>query len=87
MFFAHAYKHQAGWRELLQRFEAGSGTLLDLEFLVNEQGRRVAAFGFAAGYAGAALGLDAWLNRRLGFVHERIIISSSLLIQDMLSSI
>jgi hypothetical protein len=28
-------------------------------------GRRVAAFGFAAGYAGAALGLDAWLTRRL----------------------
>jgi len=34
--------------------------LLDLEFLVDERGRRVAAFGYHAGFAGAALALEVW---------------------------
>lgn len=58
--FAHCYKDQAGWKDVLSRFPAGNGTLYDLEFLENEQGRRVAAFGFYAGFAGAAIGLKDW---------------------------
>jgi len=58
--FAHCYKQQAGWEKVLARFPRGGGTLLDLEFLVDERGRRVAAFGFHAGFAGAALALEAW---------------------------
>ena len=45
---------------MLSRFPQGGGTLLDLEFLTDETGRRVAAFGYHAGYAGAALALQAW---------------------------
>jgi saccharopine dehydrogenase (NAD+, L-lysine forming) len=55
VFFGHAYKGQAGGAALLRRFAAGGGTLLDLEALVDDRGRRVAAFGFWAGYVGAAL--------------------------------
>lgn len=55
VFFGHAYKGQQGGRELLRRFAAGGGALLDLEYLVDAQGRRLAAFGYWAGYAGAAL--------------------------------
>lgn len=55
VFFGHAYKGQPGAEELIARFAAGGGTLLDLEYLVGEDGRRVAAFGFWAGYIGAAL--------------------------------
>jgi saccharopine dehydrogenase (NAD+, L-lysine-forming) len=55
IFFGHAYKEQAGGRELLDRFVAGGGALLDLEYLVDDQGRRLAAFGYWAGYVGAAL--------------------------------
>lgn len=55
IYFAHAYKGQMGARELLGRFVAGGGTLLDLEYLVDDDGRRVAAFGYWAGYVGAAL--------------------------------
>ncbi|MDV9189589.1 saccharopine dehydrogenase [Streptomyces sp. SR27] len=55
IFFGHAYIGQAGARRLLRRFGVGGGTLLDLEYLVDEEGRRVAAFGSWAGYAGAAL--------------------------------
>ncbi|MCX4766299.1 saccharopine dehydrogenase [Streptomyces sp. NBC_01275] len=55
IFFGHAYKGQPGAADLLRRFAAGGGTLLDLEYLVDDQGRRLAAFGFWAGYLGAAL--------------------------------
>ncbi|KAK4132566.1 Formate/glycerate dehydrogenase catalytic domain-like protein [Trichocladium antarcticum] len=58
--FAHCYKQQAGWDAVLARFPRGGGTLLDLEFLVDERGRRVAAFGFHAGFTGAALALEVW---------------------------
>ncbi|MFF5026463.1 saccharopine dehydrogenase [Streptomyces collinus] len=53
--FGHAYKGQPGAADLLRRFAAGGGALLDLEYLVDEHGRRLAAFGFWAGYLGAAL--------------------------------
>src|SRR5271163_962180 len=58
--FAHCYKTQGGWEQVLSRWPRGGGTLLDLEFLVDEKGRRVAAFGYHAGFAGAALALETW---------------------------
>lgn len=58
--FAHCYKQQGGWESVLSRFARGGGTLLDLEFLVDDRGRRVAAFGYHAGFAGAALALEVW---------------------------
>jgi len=51
---------------LLKRFKAGGGTLYDLEYLVNEAGRRVAAFGYWAGYAGAAVSLKCWAAQQRG---------------------
>ncbi|MCJ1420149.1 Saccharopine dehydrogenase [Xylographa parallela] len=58
--FAHCYKGQSNWEEVLSRFPSGSGTLYDLEFLNDENGRRVAAFGYHAGYAGAAIAVMVW---------------------------
>jgi saccharopine dehydrogenase (NAD+, L-lysine-forming) len=58
--FAHCYKNQDGWQGVLGRFPRGGGTLLDLEFLVDDNGRRVAAFGYHAGFAGAAMAVVAW---------------------------
>jgi saccharopine dehydrogenase (NAD+, L-lysine-forming) len=55
IFFGHAYKEQPGAERLLRRFAAGGGELLDLEYLVDDAGRRLAAFGYWAGYIGAAL--------------------------------
>ncbi|MFJ1968399.1 saccharopine dehydrogenase [Streptomyces sp. NPDC087903] len=55
IFFGHAYKRQPGAADLLGRFAAGGGALFDLEYLVDDKGRRLAAFGFWAGYLGAAL--------------------------------
>ncbi|KAI3657101.1 hypothetical protein MP638_005850 [Amoeboaphelidium occidentale] len=65
IFFAHCFKHQQGWKELISRFEQGKGTILDLEFLTDDKGRRVAAFGFYAGFAGSAVGIDAWCQQIL----------------------
>jgi saccharopine dehydrogenase (NAD+, L-lysine-forming) len=53
--FAHVYKDQTGWQNELKRFGRGGGTLYDLEYLVGADGRRVAAFGYWAGWMGAAL--------------------------------
>ncbi len=53
--FGHAFKGQFSGQELLRRFAAADGTLLDLEYLLDDQNRRVAAFGYWAGYAGAAV--------------------------------
>lgn len=64
--FAHVYKNQKGWEGVLKRFKAGGGSLYDLEFLVDENGRRVAAFGYWAGYAGAALAALAWARQKTG---------------------
>ncbi|TPH17285.1 saccharopine dehydrogenase [Litorilituus lipolyticus] len=64
IYFAHAYKEQQGWQALLSRFVNGKGELFDLEYLVDENNRRIAAFGYWAGYAGAALGVMAWLNQQ-----------------------
>ncbi|KAJ5287638.1 Saccharopine dehydrogenase [Penicillium angulare] len=58
--FAHCYKQQGGWQDVLSRWPRGKGLLLDLEFLTDEVGRRVAAFGFSAGYAGSALAVKNW---------------------------
>ncbi|KAF2476166.1 uncharacterized protein BDR25DRAFT_277149 [Lindgomyces ingoldianus] len=58
--FAHCYKLQAGWEQVLARFPRGGGTLYDLEFLQDSAGRRVAAFGYHAGFAGAALAIKTW---------------------------
>lgn len=64
VYFGHAYKGQPGAEALLRRFVAGGGELLDLEYLADDAGRRLAAFGFWAGFAGAALGVRLWAGRQ-----------------------
>ncbi|MBD3679492.1 MAG: saccharopine dehydrogenase [Rhodobacteraceae bacterium] len=64
--FGHAFKGQPAGRDLLKRFKTGGGALYDLEYLVDESGRRVAAFGYWAGFAGAAVALKCWAAQRQG---------------------
>lgn len=66
--FGHAYKGQPSGIRLLQRFKDGGGTLYDLEYLVDADNRRVAAFGYWAGYAGAAVALKCWAAQQRGQV-------------------
>ncbi len=64
--FGHAFKGQFSGQRLLKRFKVGGGTLYDLEYLVDTTGRRLAAFGYWAGYAGAAVSLIAWATQQDG---------------------
>ncbi|KAF7319980.1 Saccharopine dehydrogenase [NAD(+), L-lysine-forming] [Mycena kentingensis (nom. inval.)] len=81
--FAHCYKDQAGWSAVLARFHRGGGTLYDIEFLNDASGRRVAAFGFHAGFAGAAAGAlalaaqkkDATLGRLEPYENEAAMVA------------
>ena len=60
--FSHTFKGQDSAKAVLERYALGGGKLYDLEFLHDSEGRRVAAFGYWAGFVGAALGL-------LGYAH------------------
>lgn len=64
--FGHAFKGQPAGQDLLRRFKAGGGTLYDLEYLVDHDGRRVAAFGYWAGFAGAAVSVKCWAAQQRG---------------------
>lgn len=64
--FGHAFKGQPAGQALLRRFKAGGGALYDLEYLLDEDGRRLAAFGYWAGYAGAAVSLQCWAAQQSG---------------------
>jgi len=62
--FGHAFKGQISGKKLLKRFKEGGGTLYDIEYLTNETGKRVAAFGYWAGFAGAFVTLMVWINQQ-----------------------
>ena len=64
--FGHAFKGQHSGHALMRRFKAGGGQLYDLEYLVDEMGRRVSAFGYWAGYAGAAVSIKCWIAQQNG---------------------
>lgn len=83
--FGHAFKGQPAGQRLLHRFHAGGGTLYDLEYLVNEQGRRVAAFGYWAGYAGAAVALKCWAAQQKALIAGPVVkyASKSALLNDL----
>lgn len=57
IYFAHAFKGQEDAARTLERFQRGGGRLLDIEYLTGDDGKRVVAFGYWAGYVGAALGV------------------------------
>jgi len=63
VYFGHAYKRQEGAQDLLGRFAGGGGILLDIEYLTDDQGRRLASFGHWAGYVGAALSVLRFRGR------------------------
>ncbi|MEO0358918.1 MAG: saccharopine dehydrogenase, partial [Pseudomonadota bacterium] len=64
--FGHAYKGQPSGQRLLKQFKDGGGMLLDIEYLTDQANRRVAAFGYWAGYAGAAVALQCWASQMRG---------------------
>ncbi|KAK3750547.1 hypothetical protein QZH41_011077, partial [Actinostola sp. cb2023] len=67
VYFAHAYKHQSGCEQLLQRFHKGGGCILDIEYMTDDKGcGAVTEFSTIAGALGMALGVAAWCYQNLG---------------------
>jgi len=62
--FGHAFKGQTSGLKLLKKLKAGNGLLYDLEYLTDPEGKRLAAFGYWAGYAGAAVSLKAYADQQ-----------------------
>lgn len=71
--FAHVYKNQTGWQAFLNQFNEGAGTLYDLEYLVDHNGRRIAAFGYWAGFVGAAIGLLQYAVQQKGWPLDALV--------------
>lgn len=70
IFFAHCFKCQSGWKQAIERFSQngkGKAKIWDLEFMLDPvTNRRVAAFGYHAGYVGMALALTTYYAAQLG---------------------
>jgi len=49
----------------MSRFGKGGGSILDLEFLVDDKDRRLCAFSRMAGVAGMGVGLLTWVRQKL----------------------
>lgn len=64
--FAHVFKDQQDWQKTLLQYRAGGGSLYDLEYLTDDAGKRIAAFGYWAGYVGAALAVLAYCAKLQG---------------------
>lgn len=86
--FGHAYKGQADGPTLLARFKNAGGALYDLEYLTQDSGRRIAAFGYWAGFAGAAMGLKVWIaqqqNQEAGPKSVGVYTSRQALIEELI---
>ena len=66
IYFAHVFKGQSLTPATMRRFALGRGTLLDLEYLVDERGQRVATFSYSAGFAGAIAAVCIWVDKQTG---------------------
>ena len=75
IYYAHCYKGQDHSRSLLRRFRDGGGTLLDCEYLTDDNGfaLTVGRIGWLSGFVGAALAVqfvfDKALHRALEIPH------------------
>ena len=62
-YFSHAFKGQENSHIIINNFQENGGHIYDYEYIVDENGRRVIAFGYWAGFAGMYLGLLQYRDR------------------------
>jgi len=63
MYFSHSYKNQSNSKEILKKFKESGGCILDYEYIVDNENKRVIAFGFWAGFSGMYLGLKQYIRK------------------------
>jgi saccharopine dehydrogenase (NAD+, L-lysine-forming) len=57
LYFSHTFKDQSNSKEILQKFKIKKGLIYDLEYLIDDNNKRLVAFGFWAGFIGTAISL------------------------------
>lgn len=67
IYFAHCYKNQSNAKIILDKFKKEGGCILDYEYIVDENNKRMIAFGYWAGFAGTYLGLIQYIRKMNGF--------------------
>jgi saccharopine dehydrogenase (NAD+, L-lysine-forming) len=65
-YFSHAFKGQKNAHYIINCFQENHGYIYDYEYIVDENGRRVIAFGYWAGFAGMYLGLLQYNKQLVG---------------------
>jgi saccharopine dehydrogenase (NAD+, L-lysine-forming) len=63
IYFSHTYKNQTGSQYILDLFLKSNSILYDLEYFLNQAGKRIIAFGFFAGFVGVGLGILQYLKK------------------------
>lgn len=87
-YFAHVFKEQDGWRDVLQRYAAGGGVIYDYEYLHNPAGLNIgAAMSPFAGFVGCAVGLRAWCAQQLGEPMSTVAVSTKAKLCDALQAL
>lgn len=64
MYFSHCFKNQKNSNIILKKFKENNGVILDYEYIVDENNKRLIAFGYWAGYIGIFLGLIQYNNKK-----------------------
>lgn len=84
-YFAHVFKGQDGWQDVLKRYAAGGGIIYDYEYLNNPAGLNIGA-GMSpfAGFVGCAVGLCAWCAQQLGKPMAPVTVSTKAQLCDAL---
>ena len=81
LYFSHCFKGQNCASGILSAFSKSKSKLYDYEFLCDENGKRLIAFGWYAGAVGAALGLHFYTCRDRGSLKPWVSI------EDMVGSV
>lgn len=63
IYFSHSYKNQKYSNIILESFKKSNSTLYDLEYFLDDNNKRLVAFGYYAGIVGCYLGLLNFYNK------------------------
>jgi len=64
IYFSHCFKNQINSEKILKKFKENGGKILDYEYIVDNNNKRLIAFGFWAGFSGMYLGLLQYFSQK-----------------------
>jgi saccharopine dehydrogenase (NAD+, L-lysine-forming) len=63
MYFSHSYKNQSNSKYILDSFKNSNSKLYDFEYVLDDNKKRIIAFGYYSGIVGTILGLKQYYNK------------------------